>query len=236
MKANEWQDAFGKLAYDFVQTPAFVAYHSVQLTPPRARLLIQQRGISIRNRRDCWAALFSHCPELSVRQKIMEHEYEEMVEDEYSKHGHLDLVVQQAASVGLSADEVLNAEPLPITRAVNYAYLWYIRNHTWQEGLAGMIANEVKNASSAVLAPVGGGGSERDAKNWMKDLGLTEKDVPNSIVHSKADDKHGKMFLPFLEQYVAVGEEVKVLQAAKESLELRAVWYEGITRTMEKIN
>ncbi len=70
----------------------------------------------------------------------------------------------------------------------------------------------------------------------MEDLGLTEKDVPNSIAHSKADDKHGKMFLPFLEQHVPVGEEEKVLEAAKESLELRAVWYEGMTTVVEKID
>jgi pyrroloquinoline quinone (PQQ) biosynthesis protein C len=235
MKPQEWGEALGQLAAAFVQTPIFLKHHSLKMTPPRARLLICQKAINIRNRRDCWAALFSHCPELDVRQKILEHEYEELVEDEHSKYGHLDLTVRQAAAVGLSAEQVLHAEPLPITRAICYAYLWFIQSHTWQESLAGMIANEMKNASSPALAKFGGGGAEREAKRWMEDLHLSEADVPDAIAHSKADQKHGQMFLTTLEHYVAPGEESRVLASAQESLDLRALWYQGLTIATEEL-
>lgn len=236
MKVNEWREALGKLVTDFVNTPGFVAYHSIKMTVPRARLLTTQQAINVRNRRDQWAALFSQCSELAVRQKIMEHEYEEIVEDAFSKHGHLDLVVRQGAAVKLSPDEILNAEPLPITRAVCHAYNWFIRSHTWQEGLAGLVANEMKNASSPNLQKVGGGGSERSAKRWMEDLGLSEEDIPNSIAHSKADEKHGEMFLSVMEQYVPADQEANVLNAATEALELRGVWYEAVAAIIEKMD
>lgn len=235
MNAQEWQKELGNLALDFVQTPDFVAYHSLALTPARARLSIKQQAINVRNRRDQWALLFSKCPELPVRQKILEHEYEETVKDEYSNHGHLDLVVRQAAAVGLSSSEVLQSEPLPITRAICYAYMWFISHHTWQEGLAGLTVNEMKNASSPVLAKVGGGGSERGAKRWKEDLGLSADKIPHSDAHSKADQKHGAMFLSVLEQYVPSGAEVSVLAAAQKALELRGTWYEGMTAELRSV-
>jgi hypothetical protein len=34
----------------------------------------------------------------------MEHEYDELVEDEYSSKGHYDLLVRQGALIGLTAD------------------------------------------------------------------------------------------------------------------------------------
>jgi pyrroloquinoline quinone (PQQ) biosynthesis protein C len=235
MTSHEWGAALGRLAAAFVQTPVFLRHHSLKMTPARARLLITQKAINIRNRRDCWATLFSRCPELPVRQKILEHEYEELIEDEHSKYGHLDLTVRQAAAVGLSAEQVLGAEPLPITRAICYAYLWYIHSHTWQETLAGMITNEMKNASSPELAPLGGGGAEREARRWMEDLRLSEADVPDAVAHSKADQKHGQMFLLTLERYVGPEDESRVVAAAQESLDLRALWYAGLTAVAEEL-
>jgi pyrroloquinoline quinone (PQQ) biosynthesis protein C len=234
MTSQQWGAALSRLAAAFVQTPVFLKHHSLTMTPARARLLITQKAINIRNRRDCWAALFSRCPELPVRQKILEHEYEELIEDEHSKYGHLDLTVRQAAAVGLSAEQVLNAEPLPITRAICYAYLWYIQSHTWQESLAGMIANEMKNASSPELAKHGGG-AEREARRWMEDLHLSKADVPDAVAHSKADQKHGQMFLSTLERYVAPEDEARVVAAAQESLDLRALWYAGLTAVAEEL-
>ena len=235
MNAQKWQNALGKLAVAFVQTPGFVAYHSIPMTPARARLSIKQQAINVKNRRDQWALLFSRCPELDVRQKILEHEYEETVKDEYSNHGHLDLVVRQASAVGLSSAEVLQSEPLPITRAICYAYLWSISYHTWQESLAGLTVNEMKNASSPIFEKVGGGGSERGAKRWMQDLGLSADKIPHSDAHSKADKKHGVMFLSVFERYVPSGAESSVLAAAQKALELRGTWYEGMSAELTKI-
>jgi hypothetical protein len=69
----------------------------------------------------------------------------------------------------------------------------------------------------------------------MEDLHLSEADVPDAMAHSKADQKHGQMFLTTLERYVAPGEESRVLTAAQESLDLRALWYQGLTTAAEEL-
>ena len=55
-----------------------------------------------------------HCDgcgrEFEVKQRIMSHEYEELIEDEHSKHGHLDLIFRQGKEVGLSVEDILAAQ------------------------------------------------------------------------------------------------------------------------------
>lgn len=50
------------------------------------------------------------------------------MEDEYLTVGHLDLVFPQARDVGVSEEGVLNAYPLPATRAAVKGWWWLARN------------------------------------------------------------------------------------------------------------
>jgi len=68
-------------------------------------------------RRHNWPQVAANCPEFDVKQRILSHEYEELVEDEHSKSGHMDLIFRQAKKVWVELDDVMNAEPLPTTRA-----------------------------------------------------------------------------------------------------------------------
>ena len=95
-------------------------FYSVKLTRERARIYLLQLGLYARQRRNNWPQVAANCPEFDVKQRIMSHEYEELVEDERSKTGHMDLIVGQGKEVGLSADDVMNAEPLPTTKAATY--------------------------------------------------------------------------------------------------------------------
>ena len=108
-------------------SPEFERFFAVRLNPERAKISLTQLGLFIRHRRDCWAWLLGNCPEMSVKKKILSHEYDEMVQDQYSQFGHLELVVRQGKSLGMSADEVLKAKPLPITRATLYSWGWITR-------------------------------------------------------------------------------------------------------------
>ncbi len=234
MTETEWHERIGQLVRVSMQSEAYKRYYGIKLTKPRAEVYITQHGLYIRRRRDCWAYVSGNCTELSVRQKILLHEYEEMICDEYSDSGHLDLVTRQAKSIGLPPEAVINAIPLPTTRAVLYAYGWITRERPWQEGLGALIATE-RGHDSELLQDLGGGHSLKTARKWMEDLGLTWEDVPNSAVHSKADEKHSKMFLSCLAEFVPPDQEPKVLQAVRESLELRELMYWGISDAMEKI-
>jgi hypothetical protein len=69
----------------------------------------------------------------------------------------------------------------------------------------------------------------------MQDLGLSADKIPHSDAHSKADKKHGVMFLSVFERYVPSGAESSVLAAAQKALELRGTWYEGMSAELTKV-
>jgi hypothetical protein len=73
------------------------------------------------------------------------------------------------------------------------------------------------------------------AKKWMEELGFTWKEIPNLRAHSQADEKHSDMILRFLAEHATGGKEAAVIQAAKESLQLNAMFREGIARAQEKL-
>jgi pyrroloquinoline quinone (PQQ) biosynthesis protein C len=136
MKAQEWRQALGECVRDFFRTSEMEHFYSVKLTRERARIYLLQLGLYARQRRNNWPQVAANCPEFDVKQRIMSHEFEELVEDEHSKTSHLDLIFRQGKEVGLSVDDVMNAAPLPTTKAATYAWFWIARTRPWQEAIA----------------------------------------------------------------------------------------------------
>ena len=136
---------------------------------------------------------------MGVKQKILQHEYGEVIKDEYSEHGHISLILKQGRSVGLGVDDILQAEPIPTTRATLYGWAWITREKPWLEGLAALTVTEWCN-DDRLLMDQGGGNSTRMARRWIEDMGIHMKDMPNFEVHSQADEEHSDMFLPDLSQ------------------------------------
>ena len=132
------------------------------------------------------------------------------IEDEHSKTGHMDLIVRQGKEVGLSVDDVMNAEPLPTTKAATYAWFWIARTRPWQEAIAASTIAEWTN-DDRLLGDIGGGNCSRLYKIWSRDLNFSAAQMPNFTAHSKADVKHSDMFIDVLEKYVAPGREQDVL-------------------------
>lgn len=234
MNAVEWGQSMLELGRAEVRSSVYERYYGIKLNRARAGLYLGQLGLFVRHRRDCWANVSSRCPEMSVKQRILDHEYEEVIEDEYSNYGHLDLIVRQAGAIGLSAQDILGVTALPSTAAALYAWGWMTRVKSWQEGLAALIATERVHDSRG-LEDLGGGHSGKTAKRWMEDLGLSWGQIPNTAAHSKADEKHSEMFLSVLAEFVPESQQEHVLRAAKESLDFRELMYAGICDAMEKI-
>jgi len=230
----EWRARLGELVRDYIRSPELERYFSVKITKPRAAIMVMQQSLFVRHRRDCWSNVSANCPVMVIKQRILEHEYEEIIKDEYSDYGHLHLIIRQGKSVGLEAEQILNAEPLPTTRAVLYAWSWMTREKSWVEGLAAMTVTEWCN-DDRLLADLGGGQSTRMAKKWMDDMGFSWKEMPNLHAHSQADEKHSDMFLPFLNEYASGDKERLAIQAAKESLDLNAMFRKGIAEAQEKL-
>jgi pyrroloquinoline quinone (PQQ) biosynthesis protein C len=234
MEVKEWRDTIGEMVREHMRSLELERYFSVKMTRPRAQLMLLQLGLYIRHRRDCWANVSSNCPEMAVKHKILQHEIGEVIKDKYSEHGHLDLIVRQGRAVGLSAEDILNAEPIPVTRATLYAWAWMTRSKSWIEGIAALTVTEWGN-DDRLLGGLGGGHSTRMAKKWMDEMGLKWKDMPNFQAHSEADEEHSDMFLPFLERFATGEKEKLALQAVQESLDFFAIYREGVAIAMEKI-
>jgi pyrroloquinoline quinone (PQQ) biosynthesis protein C len=231
MDETGWRTALGEIARKTMSSEEVERYFSVPITERRAQIILQQLSLYVRHRRDCWAYVSGNCLVLAVKQKILGHEYEEMIRDSHSEHGHLDLIIRQGKSIGLTAKDILETKPLPSTLAVLYAWGWMTKNKTWLEGLASMTITEW-NQDDRLLGDLGGGHAYRMGQRWIEALGLTWDDVPNWKAHREADKEHTDMFLPVLAEFAIGDKEALALQAARESEELYRTYQAGVTDAM----
>ena len=100
MKPQEWRQKLGDCVRDLFLSPEMQHFYSIEMTTKRAQIYLLQLGIYVRQRRNFWPQVAANCPEFEVKQRIMEHEHEELVEDEHSKAGHLDLIFQARKRTG----------------------------------------------------------------------------------------------------------------------------------------
>lgn len=233
MKAQEWRKTLGECVRDFFLSPEMREFYAIKMTPERARIYLLQLGIYVRQRRNFWPQVAANCPEFDVKQRIMAHEYEELIEDEHSKAGHLDLIFRQGKEVGLTVAEILNAETLPTTKAAVYGWFWIARHRSWQEAIAASTIAEWTN-DDRLLGDIGGGNCTRLYRIWKRDLNFSDEQMPNFTAHSKADVKHSDMFIDVLEQHVAPGREQDVFETAKESMDLHRVYFGGMAHAMSQ--
>jgi pyrroloquinoline quinone (PQQ) biosynthesis protein C len=234
MDQAEWRRELGEIVRSAMRSPEIERYSNAKITKAGAQALTTQLGLFIRHRRDCWAHVSANCPQMSVKQKILQHEYGELIKDQYTEHGHLDLIVRQGKALGLSVQETLEVTPLPTTMATLYAWAWMTREKSWLEGLVSLSVTEWAN-DDRLHHDMGGGLSTRMAKRWMEDLGFGWEQMPNFKVHSQADEEHSDMFLEDLERHAIGEKEGLVLQAAKESMELHKIFRGGIATEMERL-
>jgi pyrroloquinoline quinone (PQQ) biosynthesis protein C len=232
MDVAGWRTALGELARETMKSPEVEKYFSVPITRPRAQIILKQLSLYVRHRRDCWAYVSGNCPVLPVKQKILGHEYEEMIRDSHSEHGHLDLIIRQGKAIGLTAKDILETKPIPATMATLYGWGWMTKAKSWFEGLGAMTITEW-NQDDRLLGDLGGGHAYRMGQRWVDQLGLTWDDLPNWKAHREADKEHTDMFLPVLAEFAVGEKEAMVLQAARESEELYRTYQAGITAAMQ---
>ena len=228
---RDWEEAIGARVRDTMASAEMERYFSVKMTPGRARVALLQLSLFVQCRRDCWANLIANCDMLPIRQRLMEHEYDELVEDEYSSKGHYDLLVRQGALIGLTADDFAKVRPLRTSMATFYGWKWIAREGVWQDGLIAMMATEWVNDDRRLMDQ-GGGLSRRDGLRWIRDLGYKWEEMPNFATHAVADEKHGDLFLPLLPEYIA--DQPRALKAADDALELFKLYHLGVAEAMEK--
>ena len=226
----DWEEAIGARVRDAMASVEMARYFNVKMTTPRARVALLQLSLFVQCRRDCWANLIANCDALPIRQRLMEHEYDELVEDEFSSKGHYDLLIRQGALIGLSADDFATVQPLTTSMATFYGWKWIAREGAWQDGLIAMMATEWVNDDRRLMDQ-GSGLSRRDGLRWIRDFGYRWEEMPNFATHAVADEKHGDLFLPLLSKHIA--NTASALKAADEALELFKLYHSGVAEAME---
>jgi pyrroloquinoline quinone (PQQ) biosynthesis protein C len=234
MNPKEWRRELGEVVREFFRSPEMGQFYETPVTIERGQLYLSQLGIYVRQRRHYWPQVAANCPVHLVKQRIMSHEYEELVEDDYSDRGHLDLIFRQGKEVGLSEQEVLDAEPLPTTRAAIYSWWWIARNKPWQEALAASTIAEWTN-DDRLLGDLGGGNCGRLYERWSRDLSFSDDQMPNFTAHRAADEKHSELFLDIFERFVPEGTEEGVLRTARESMEIHRAYFGGMAAAMARL-
>jgi pyrroloquinoline quinone (PQQ) biosynthesis protein C len=235
MNAKEWRQRLGEMVREGARSYEENHYFEVPMTIPKAQLMMLQHIAFIKNRRRCWLWVLSNCPEESVRNVILQHEYEEAIKDEFSEKGHLDLSVRQSMAVGLKPEDCVNPGPLFTTQLTSYSWAWIAKESHWLKGLASLNITEWFN-DNRLLADLGGGASARRIKQWSRDLGFTIEQMPDFKAHNKADEAHGEQFLRVFEEFASRPEEERlVIEGAKEGIRLHGFFREGVAQAMEKL-
>jgi pyrroloquinoline quinone (PQQ) biosynthesis protein C len=229
---QNWESVIGARVRATMMSAEMDRYFNVKMTKPRARIALLQLSLFVSCRRDCWANLIAGCDAPEVRQRLMEHEYDELVEDEYSSKGHYDLLIRQGELLGLSADDFAKVQPLRTSMATFYGWKWITRTVPWQDGLIAMMATEWVNDDRRLMDQ-GGGLSRRDGLRWVRDFGYKWEEMPNFAAHAVADEKHSDLFLPLLDKYIV--DKERALRVADDALELFKLYHMGVAEEMGKL-
>ena len=231
--SSDWEQAIGARVRAAMASPEMEHYFSVKMTSARARVALLQLSLFVQCRRDCWANLIANCDALPIRQRLMEHEYDELIEDEFSSKGHFDLLIRQGVMIGLSGNNFATARPLTTSLATFYGWKWIAREGAWQDGLIAMMATEWVNDDRRLIEQ-GGGLSRRDGLRWIRDFGYKWEELPNFAAHAVADEKHGDLFVPLLPEYIS--NMPGALKAADDALALFKLYHAGVADAMEKLD
>ena len=203
----------------------------MSLTPARGKLFSLQRALFNKNRRDCWGAVQCSAP-IEVKRVIWHHESEELINDPRCGSDHYSLHVRRCLALGLSLEEIENAQPLPTSRASFYAWLYIARTKPWLEALsASSILERSANMASAM------GQTRRSTEKWIKELRLTEKDMEVITANENADGDHSDMMAALFDKYATTQEtEEMVLRGARESLDIDRAFTVGLSEAAKLLD
>jgi len=221
--SSELQEKLDQICREHIEASGRRRAQEITLTPARGRLIALQRALFNKNRRDCWGAVQCSSP-IEVKRVIWQHESEELIKDPRCGSDHYSLHVRRCMALGLTREEVENAQPLPSSRAAFYAWLYVARTKPWLQALASSsILERAANMMSAM------GEMRRNTEKWKKELGLTERDMEVQTANENADGDHSDMMAAVFDKYATTPElQELVLQGARESLEINRTFTAGM--------
>jgi pyrroloquinoline quinone (PQQ) biosynthesis protein C len=204
-------------------------YSDKRLTKKGAAIYVQQHGVFTRHSRQAWANVVGACPEVDVRRFIVrENLFEEEGSDEKS---HYLKLVRLGVRLGLTAEQVHKAAPLPTTRAALLIWETLTRDRHWIIGCAAKATLEQVNQTNC------GDMSNVEGHRWMKTLGLTRPEVEFWLMHDELDKEHGSGAFEGVHRHLPNAKglsEVDVIRAVEDSITAWKIFLDGVAEEADK--
>jgi pyrroloquinoline-quinone synthase len=126
------------MEYSMLKHPFYVAWTEGKLSKPVLAEYAKQYYAHVRAFPTYVSAVHSQCEEVAIRQELLEN----LIEEERGAENHPELWLRFAEGLGVSRDDVRNAELLPSTADSVASLKSLTRSDDYREGLAALYAYE----------------------------------------------------------------------------------------------
>ena len=167
------------------------------LTPGRARMFVMQHRLNSRQRNSVLKLrVATNCPDWDTRLAIIHACAQEVIADQ--EHGggrpHWQILEELGTYIGMSLEEIRNAQPLPTTRLAWLTWDGLMSNRHWLEGLIANTCAERANVpgyGEGLFRERGWFGMER--QRWRELFKLGEDQLEFFALHEQADLEHSDL-------------------------------------------
>ena len=219
------QDAISRNAW--ADTPLWQDLTSGNLNLEQLKEFVLQFGVFALHNHNFHGPLYVSCPDPKWRAMLAEVVYEEGTGNLYSNgKPHNELWCEFGEAVGLTRDEMWNAELSPVTTAFK-GYLTEICHRSFLEGVSAlMMAGEAQ-------AP---GNCARIAEALKKKFDLSDEAVMFWTVHEVADEDHSGTGRELMEQFAQTQEQRHlVVETVEEYLRVERALQRDIYERMQAL-
>lgn len=230
--ADQLVEELNQLINEQIVSPEFLLLWETPLTMDRAKFYALQLIFYGANRRDCWAHVQARAP-YDVKQSIWQHEQDELIHDPRGGADHVTLMSREAAAIGVTDDELANAETTPLVRAALLAFTHLACNLPW---LGGLTASHFLERRNNVKLVKGGGASYRWRDRLVNELGIDAALLKSLSVHVEADEDHSDMIEAAIVRHVRDEESYKAaIAGARECMYIDRAYRGAVAHGMRAI-
>ena len=203
------------------------------LTVGRARMFVMQHRLNTRHRNSVLKPrVATLIPDWDLRVRLLGAATQEIIADNEFADGkpHWQILKELGLAIGLTAQQIDEAEPLPSTRIAWLAWEGLMSNHHWLEGLIGATMAERINV------PGYGEGLGREQgwaaveyRRWRELFDLSDEQMQFFKVHREADKAHSDLGWEGVARYACdLHMEDAALAAARDTLNIWSMYFDGI--------
>ena len=200
----------------------------------RAKMFVRQHRLNTRQRNSVLKLkVATNTPIWEVKLDIIGACAEEIIADDefYGGRPHWAVLQELGELIGMSADEIEGAEPLPTTKMAWCAWEGLMANCHWLEGLVANTCAERANVPGygpeGIVREHGWFGLER--QRWQKMFGLSDEQLEFFGKHEEADVIHSDVGWKAVAKYAReLNMEDAVVRACFENLLVWELYLNGI--------